>query len=230
MKSLPIIAFFMCCAFAAEQPLPGERELLGADRDARLAAIMAVFQAHPRVQARIVTRSDDLLGERIEEGELRLDRPGRLLRRFTQPALKLWSYASGQLTEYVERTRTAYIKDFTHAPRALNLLDAAVMLDFKRLEQFFDLHVYESADGTRLVCARKADDTSRVPYQRIQARLAPGGIFFHEIEYLPDSGDRTTEQYLDIQPVAAWKEDAFDLQLPSDAKRQTTAVSDSERK
>ena len=106
---------------AADEPapsaLPGEALLSPADAEKILHELPAFKDPKP-IKARIKTEVDDLLGARTDEGDLLLDRPARVLRRFTKPSLKIWLLDGTQIQEYASRTKTLYVKDFAKAPRA----------------------------------------------------------------------------------------------------------------
>lgn len=230
------VSVVICSSLRAEDVAPeaGEVKLIAADADKALAELGAAFKASPAVKGNIVTEVDDLLGKRVEEGELLLDRPGRLLRKFTKPALKIWLLDGAQLQEFAAKQKTLYVKDFAKAPKALGLIQAAVTVDTKALNNLFDIHVFRGAskDGQaplRVVLTKKAASDNPLLYKRITARIKPGELFFSQIEYVPESGDTTVEKYLNL--AAAKPTDAdFKLDLPADVIRKVENISDTDKK
>ncbi|HYF49152.1 MAG TPA: outer membrane lipoprotein carrier protein LolA [Planctomycetota bacterium] len=220
------------CAFSADDPAlkaaAGEKQLDGAATDKLLAQIAERFKKSPSIKAKILTEVDDLVGKRSEEGELLLDRPSRVMRKFTKPSQKIWVLNETYIQEYLPNRKTLYTKDFSKAPQTLSLLQSAVTLDVKALTGLFNIGVFEStkenARSYRLLLTPKADTKQPVPYKRIQARIGETGLFFHEIEYVPESGDATVEKYSDIQAVEKPKEDAFVFEVPQDVKRKTDVI------
>lgn len=210
------------------QALAGETMLAPADAEKLLSELPAFKDPQP-IKAHIKTEvADELMGARVEEGELLLDRPARVLRRFTKPSVKIWLLDGTLLSEYGAKTKKLYVKDFSQAPRALKLIQAAFTGDLKTLKELFDVFIFKgSADGQalyRFVLTRKGGTDSPALYKRIQARLYEKGLFFHEIEYVPESGDRVLERYTEIAAVAKPADKDFVLDLPDDVVRKTEVI------
>lgn len=228
-----LLAPVLCAAFSAAaaaheklKPLAGETLLTAEDAD-KLFSELPAFKNKGCLKAGIVTEVDDLLGARKEEGELLLDHGGRVLRKFTKPSLKVWLLNGAQIQEYAASRKMLYIKDFKQAPKALKLIQAAFTGDVKSLSELFDIHVFRgtaSPPGYRFVLLKKAGSENTLLYKRIEARLLADALFFHEIEYLPESGDRTVERYLNIAPVATPDDTDFKLEVPADVQRKTEVV------
>ena len=210
------------------QPLAGETMLAPAEAEKLLAELPAFKDPQP-IKAHIKTEvADELMGARVEEGELLLDRPARVLRKFTKPSVKIWLLDGTLLSEYGAKTKKLYVKDFSQAPRALKLIQAAFTGDLKTLKELFDVCIFKgSTDGQalyRFVLTRKGGGDSPALYKRIQARLYEKGLFFHEIEYVPESGDRVLERYTEIAAVAKPADKDFVLDLPEDVVRKTEVI------
>ena len=213
----------------ALKPAEGETLLNAADAAGVLAEISETFKQAPYVRAQIVTEVEDLLlGKRVEEGTLLLDRSGRVMRKFSKPAVKMWLLDAGQLQEYNPKRKTVYVKDLTQAPKALKLIQAAATADVKTLEEIFDMHVFrydkEGQKTYRLVLAAKTGGGSPMAYKWIQGRIAEKALFFEEIEYVPNAGDRTLERYKEIQSIAKPADAEFSLDAPADVKRKVDIV------
>ncbi len=212
---------------AATLAAQDETSLAPAEADVILATLPAFTNTVP-VTARIETEVDDLLGKRVEKGELLLQRPQRMLRKFTAPALKLWLLDGAQIQEYAAKSNTLYVKDFSQAPRALKLIQAACTGDLKALQGVFDVATFRGTqDGKvayRFVLTRKADAEHSAPYKRIEARLMSDAPFFHQIEYEPEDGDKIVERYSRIALAPAVSERDFTLALPADVKRKQESV------
>ena len=242
MENYLIRTFFLLLAIVAilspALALSGEDELkleagetLLPDTDAEkvLSEITATFVSNPYIKARIVTEVDDLLaGIRKDEGELLLDRAGRVMRKFTKPALKVWLLNESQIQEYSARRKTVYIKDLSKAPKTLKLLQAAATGDVKGLGEIFALHVFRSEkDGQanfRLLLSKKLANESPVSYKHIQARILQKGLFFHEIEYVPEAGDHMIERYMGIESVTKPRDEEFTLDVPADVTRKIDVI------
>lgn len=220
-------------AYSAEtdgppQPLAGETQLSPADAEKILAELSAFKDPKP-IKAHIRTEvADELLGARVEEGELLLDRPARVLRKFTKPSLKIWMLDGANLSEYGAKSKKLYIKDFSQAPRALKLIQAAFTGDLKTLKELFDVFAFKGEAGGqtvfRFVLNKKSGSDSPALYKRIQARLYEQGLFFHEIEYIPESGDRVLERYTEIAAVPKPSDKDFTLDVPADVVRKTEVI------
>ncbi len=194
-----------------------ERELTGDEAALVLGQIAENFKAHPHVKAHIRTEIDDLLGKRVEEGELLLSRPGEILRQFNRPTKKTWLLSGVQLQEYSARHKIVRIKDFSKAPAALALVQAAVTLEVKVLQAHFAIHVFVNTaqpKNLRLLLTKKTDGSALLAYKRIQVRLNLDQPLYSEIEYVPESGDRMVEYYTDIQVVPPPQAADFTLTLP----------------
>jgi hypothetical protein len=234
LRGLAALAFACGLSLAAEnndsplKPQPGET-LLAADKAQKvLADIAERFKASPAVKARVVTESDDeLLGRRKTEGELLLDRSGRVLRKFTKPA-STQVLDGDTFQEYLPKLKKLFVKDFSKAPRALRLLRAALTADLKLLSEVFEINVFEAAKGDarafRIVLLRKADANQPLPYTRIQGRIRSGALFYSEIEYLPEGSTPVLERYLDVEAIDAPKAEAFALEVPAGVTRQVDVV------
>ncbi len=216
-------------SYAAEtdgppQPLAGETQLTGAELEKILAEHPAFKDPKP-LKAHIKTEvADELLGARVEEGELLLDRPARVLRKFTKPSVKIWLLDGAQLSEYGAKTKKLYVKDFSKAPRALKLIQAAFTGDVTALKEVFDVYAFKGTSGYRFVLNRKSGGDSPALYKRIQARLEEKGLFFNEIEYLPESGDRVIERYTAIEAVAKPSDKDFALDVPADVDKKVEVI------
>lgn len=210
------------------KPLAGET-LLAADKAQKvLADIAERFKASAAVKARIVAESDDeLLGKRKSEGELLLDRSGRVLRTFSKPA-SVQLLDGDKFQEYLPKLKKLFVKDFSKAPRALRLLRAALTADLKLLGEIFEISVFEAgkddARAFRIVLLKKEDTTQPLPYTRIQGRIQFGAQFYSEIEYLPEGSTPVLERYLDVEAIDAPKAEAFALEVPAGVKRQVDVV------
>jgi len=206
---------------AAEPPAPeaGERELSAEESEKTLRAMGEAFKAHPYVRAIIKAEVEDLAGKRVEEGELLLERPARMLRKFTKPAAKAWLLDGAQISEYAPTQKTIFVKDFSNAPKALARIQAAMTGDIKALEPLFAMHIFLKPGGEgkssllRVVLDKKTGASRRL-HKRIQARIVEGGLFFDEIHYVPDEGDEVTERFSEIKEIA--KPSDADFALPNE--------------
>ena len=212
-------------AFAADKDV----ELSGAEKQRALTEL-PVFKNKGPITARIICEVDDLLGARKDEGELLLDRSGRVLRKFTRPSLKIWLLSGSQIQEYAAARKTVYVKDFSQAPNVLKLIQSAFTGDLKGLESMFELQVFrggaENAPSYRFVMTRKASVENAQLYKRIELLAHENALFFHQIEYTPESGDKTTERYLDIKAAETISDKDFTLDLPQDIQRKTENIRD----
>lgn len=209
-------------------PLAGETTLSAAELEKALAEL-PVFKDQRPLKAHIKTEmADELLGARVEEGELLLDRPSRVLRKFTKPSLKIWMLDGAQLSEYGAATKKLYVKDFSQAPKALKLIQAAFTGDMKTLKERFDVFAFKNTAGAeaayRFVLNRKAGGESPGLYKRIQAKLGEKSLFFSEIEYQPENGDRVVERYSAITAVEKPSDADFKLELPADVERKSEVI------
>jgi outer membrane lipoprotein-sorting protein len=214
---------------AAEQdvkPFPGESLLSAADADKLLTELL-VFKDKSCLKAQMVTEVDDLLGARKDEGELLLDRSGRVLRKFTKPSLKVWLLDGSQIQEYSANRKMLYVKDFKQAPKALKLIQAAFTGNVKELNELFDLHVFrstkENQNSFRFLLLKK-EKADAMLYKRIDAQVLENGLFFHQIEYLPESGDRVIERYLNITATPKPSDQDFALEVPEGVQRKTELI------
>jgi len=159
-----------------------------------------------------------------------LDRSGRLFEKFTKPAMRLKLFDDMKLHEYAGKKKVDYIKDFSRSPKTLKLIQAMMTTDIKELTGIFNIIVFNRAakDGTvgdlRLVLTQKSDDKTDLRYKFIEGRIAAKGLFFDEIQYVQDGGDRIVEHYSDIQLVDAFKDDDFKLNLPAEATSKVEVV------
>jgi hypothetical protein len=186
---------------SVNKPLDGEAQLQGNDIDKALGELAKRFKDNPNVKAHLITEADDLmLGTRKDEGEFLLDRSGRVLQKYSKPKVKLRLLDGSQLHEYAASRKMDMVKDFSKAPKALKLLQAAVTVDLKELGQLFDISVYSKGADMRLVLLPKAGAKNPLAYQYIQARVGDKDLFFNEIEYMPDSG-KIVERYSEITAV-----------------------------
>ena len=236
-KSLTVYSLIACSillglAAAGESdpaltPATDERELSSTEAERVLGLVAENFKAHPHVRAHMRTEIDDLLGQRIEEGELCLSRPDHIRRTFNQPALKVWLLNGPQLQEYSARSKMVRTKDFSKMPDALALLQAALTLDLKVLAAHFAIHMFENTGQTghlRLVLTKKPGGSRWLAYKRIQVRLALDSPLYSEIEYVPENGDRTLERYTGIQTLPAMNEQDFVLDLPAGVERKVDVL------
>jgi hypothetical protein len=216
----------------ATTPRKGEALLESADAEKVLAELSVRFKANPYLKAKMISKVDDLMGERTEEGELLLDRNGRVLRKFTKPDQKIWLLNAGQLSEYVPKLRKEVaVKDFSKAPKKLELVQAAVTMDIRPLKQFFVVSVFRGPVGAetaaqqiRLVLTKNPECKEPLPYKRIEASIAATALLFREIQYIPDQGDTVTEWYSDVQKIEKPTDDAFSGAIPADVPRKVDVV------
>jgi outer membrane lipoprotein-sorting protein len=216
----------------AQTARKGEALLDAADAEKALAGISERFKANPCVKAVMTTQVSDLMGDRAESGVLLLDRSGRVLRKFTKPDEKIWLLNGAQLSEYVPKLRREVaVKDFSKAPKVLDLLQAAVTVDVRQLKQYFLAHVFQGPAGAakdaqycRLVLVKNPECKQPLPYRRIEAQISAKGLLFREIEYIPDQGDSVIERYSDIEAVEKPKDEEFTRHIPADAPRKVDFV------
>ena len=189
--------------------LEGETLLAAADAEKALTDLATRFKASPLVKAHLITESEDLmLGTRKDEGDFLLDRSGRVLQKFSKPKVKIRLLDGSQLHEYAASRKMDMVKDFSKAPDALKLLQAAVTVNVKALGQLFDISVFSKGKDLRLVFLPKAGGKNPLAYQYIQATIGEKELFFNQIEYMPDSG-KIVEHYTDIAAVEKFKDDDF---------------------
>ncbi|HEY3325514.1 MAG TPA: hypothetical protein VGP72_33995 [Planctomycetota bacterium] len=222
---LPLFTAFCWSADSTPAPEKGETLVAAADAEKILATLPAFKDKRP-LKARIETEIDDMLGKRVDKGELLLDRPSRILRKFKKSS---WLLSGTKLQEYLIRKNIVYIKDFSKAPNTLRLLQAACTGDFKALGEIFDIATFKKeTDGKiayRFVLTRKSGSKlASSLYKRIQARVMEDGLFFHELEYDPDQGDKVVERYMDITAVEKLTDEDFSLDLPVDVRRDVQIV------
>ena len=202
----------------------GETLLTAAEVD-KVLAELPVFKHQGCIKARIVSEGEDLLGPRKDEGELILDRPTRILRKFTKPSFKFWLMDGAQLQEYAPANKVLYIKDFSAAPRKLKLVRAFFSADIKTLRESFSVWVFRRA-GERggpagLLPFRAAEQAGAEKLwscKSMQARVFDNALFFHEIQFVPKEGSATLERYFDIASVPRPSDKEFHeaLGLPAD--------------
>jgi len=223
---------------AAEGSAPaaeaGETLLSAVEVD-KVLAELPVFKNQDCIKARIVSQWEDLLGPRKDEGELFLDRPMRILRKFTKPSLKLWLMEGAQLQEYAPANKVLYIKDFSAAPRKLKLVRAFFSADIKTLSESFDVWVFrhEGERKDQPVCYRfvlmnKPGPEKVLECKSMQARVYENALFFHEIQFVPKRKEEssTLERYFDIASVPKPSDQDFHelLGLPADVVRKLEPI------
>jgi len=229
---LLMAVLFQLAAFSADDaalsPQAGETAL-STEEAAKILLTLPAFKTRHAIKARIMTEVDDLLGARVEEGTLLLDPPTSCLRKFTKPTLKVWLLNGNQIQEYTPASKKVYVKDFANAPEILRMLQAAVSGDLKTLGETFQIAVFrgtgEKGIAYRFVLTRDPENKkSSGGYKLIQARILESAPFYHEIQYVPESGDKVVERYLDIEVVAKPAEAEFNLDLPPDVARKVDVV------
>ena len=233
-------AFSLRRCVAAESSVPaaetGETLLPAGEVDKVLAELPAL-KSQGCVAARIVTDVDGLRPVKGQEGELLLDRPNRVLRKFTKPSPNFWLLDGTRLQEYVSKNNTLYINDFTLAPRKLKLIQAAFTGDLKALQGLFNIWVFKRPSAGqgkpveyRFVLMQKPEADKTLGFNKVQLRASEKDLFFHEIEIdmPPDKGDHTIERYFDIASVIRPSEKDFQeaLGLPADAAKKVEQVED----
>lgn len=209
-------------------PLEGETTLEAAEVDRVLAELPAFKNPQP-LKARIVAETDDLMGMRKEEGELLISPPSQVLRTFTKPKPKTWVLNGNLLQVYIPARKQLYVTDFSNAPKTLKRIQNAFTGDLKSLRELFNISVFSSNGGKayRFVLVPAKGD-SAAGYKRIQAKLAADALFFQEIAYEPESGDKVVEKYSAIEAVAKPAASVFELNVPDDVTRKTDKVSDTQ--
>ena len=210
------------------QPAVNEKLLDTVEADKALNELAERFKATSAIKAHMVTERDDPLGKRKEEGELLLERPDRMLRKFNKP-LKIWLLSGTSLKLYIASRKTIYVTDFSKAPKALQLVRAAMTVDVKGLTELFDVHVFKISGedpGYRLVLTKKEGANSPGGYKLIQGRIGEKALFFSQIDFVPegDASDRSVERYTQIEGVPKLPEDAFKLEAPPDVKVETETI------
>lgn len=200
-----------------------EKELPPAETESALRALAIRFQSAPAVRAKIVSEIEDLVGKRTEEGEMLIERPARVLRKFTKPTEKWWLLENGTLSEFARGQKSISVKDLTGAPNLLKQIQGAMTGDLTALAPSYAFKIFESKDGTQHLVMDRKPATSRRAYKRIEARIAPAAAFFHEIHYIPEEGDEITEKFLDIQTFKKFPD--ADFALP-EANRKVEKISD----
>lgn len=226
---LAAVLILACVARAGEPaPLDGETKLASADVD-RVLSELPAFKNPQALKAKIVAETDDLMGMRKEEGELLISPPTQVLRTFTKPKQKTWVLNGNLLQVYLPARKSLYVTDFSNAPKTLKRIQNAFTGDLKSLRELFEIHVFSSAEGKayRFVLV-PAKGESAAGYKRIQAKLAADALFFHEIAYEPESGDKVVERYSGMEAVAKPDAAAFELKVPDDVTRKVDKVSDNQ--
>jgi hypothetical protein len=233
LVSLSLLCALPAAVTAQEKAEPGEE--LVKDEAARkaLAGITESFQKQPCVRARIVSEREDLVGKRREEGEMVLQRPDRVLRRFGPPgqAVKALRLEGPLLLEYVPREKGVVPRDFGQAPKALALARAALTLDTETLAQYFAIAVFRKP-GTegrpaqwRLVLTRRPEKAELPLAPRIQARLEEGAAFFSEIWKAGEGADDyVVEKYSDLRVEKDLTDRDFDEPLLKKDRREAHVV------
>ena len=222
-------------ARAAEKAEPGEERLEDEAARQALAGIAEAFRRQPCVRARIVSEREDLVGKRREEGEMVLQRPNRVLRRFGPPgqSVKALRLDGPLLLEYVPREKGVVPRDFSQAPKALALARAALTLDTETLGQYFAVAVFRkpAAEGQparwRLVLTRRPEKAELPLAPRIQARLEEGAAFFSEIWKAGEGADDyVVEKYSDLRVEKELSDRDFDEPLLKRERREANVVSE----
>jgi hypothetical protein len=192
------------------------------------------FKRQTCVRARILSEVEDLVGKRVEKGELVLRRPDRVLRRFhnSDPKKSKASRLDGDILTFFNPARKkvkVVVRDFSHAPKALALLRAAGGLDISGWRDHFDVAGFKKAAGDgklsqwRFVLTPRKDKKTFVAkeFKRIQVRIVEGGAFFSELTQVPKSGDTgpVTERYEKIEVLDKLGDSAFkEALLETDTK------------
>lgn len=227
VRSMVLSVMFAASLLHAEssQPLAGEARLSGGDAEKILAELPAFKNPGP-LKAKMVAETDDLMGARKDQGEILIDPPSRVLRNFTKPKPKVWLLNGNVLQEYLPARKTLLTKDFSSAPQALKRIQSAFTGDLKGLRDVFDVAVFKNAekDAYRFVLVPLKSEGAM--YKRIEAKLEAKALFFHEVTYVPESGDKVVEKYTEIQAVPKPGDDAFKLSVPDDVTVKTDKVSD----
>lgn len=227
-----LTAVVLLAAFATHAgeptPLEGETKLDAAEVD-RVLAELPAFKSPKPLKARIVAETDDLMGMRKEEGELLIAPPAQVLRTFTKPKAKTWVLNGNLLQVYLPGRKQLYVTDFSNAPKTLKRIQNAFTGDLKSLRELFAISVFSSAGAkTYRFVLLPAKGESAAGYKRIQAKLAADALFFHEIAYEPESGDKVVEKYSAIEAVEKPAASVFEIQVPDDVTRKTDKVSDTQ--
>lgn len=221
------LAIFLALGAAAGEA-GAERELDKKETDSALRGIAESFNGAPRISAKIVSQIEDLAGKRTEEGVMRLERPSRMLREFFKPSMKSWLLQGAELLEFSEGRKSVSVKDLSGAPKLLKQIQGAMMGNLADLAPSYELKIFQLSEVKRrsalkLVLDKKAGVSKRL-YKRIEARIAPGELFFSEIRYIPEEGDEITEQFSEIKAVTEF--DASDFKLPKDIERKIEKISE----
>lgn len=214
-----------------------EQALDAAAQKAALASIKDTFDRHPCVRAKLVKRVEDPLGlmPSIEQGELLVKRPDRILRRYFKddaPQKAVLLQGTNSLT-YNPATKLIQVKDYAQAPKYLQLMRAGGTGDMETLQLYYDLKVFEKTGSKprqwRLVLEHKRGP---LPYKRIQARATEEQPFFSEIvyEYANEAdGDNKTETFTEIAALPDLPDKEFDDPLLQGAKEPPEAVQEIEK-
>jgi len=199
----------------------------------KVLAELPAFKNQGCIKARIVSEWEDLLGPRKSEGELLLDRPTRILRKFTRPKYSLWLMDGALLKEYLPANNALHVKDFTAAPRKLKLVRALFSADIKALRETFSVWVFrrEGAGKDQPACYRfvlitKPGTEKTLGCKSMQARAYADGLFIHEFRFVPEKGDPTLERYFDLAVVPKPADKDFQelLDLPANVVVKTMPV------
>ena len=204
-----------------------EEELNGAEAEAAVRDIAATFKDAPRIRAKIVSEIDDIAGTRSEEGVMLLERPGKLLRRFTKPRQKTWLLNGAELIEYSAGQPTAMVKDFTGAPGLLKQIQGVMSGDFAALEASYAMKIFAAGSKDKRwlrIVFDKKPGINKHNFKSIVALLGPGFKFFSTIRYIPDEGDTITEHFDDIKIVEQF--DSADFELPKGVERKVEKISE----
>jgi hypothetical protein len=220
-------------ARAAEKVEPGEERLEGDAARAALTAIGESFRKQPAFQARVIAERHELFGERREEGELLVQRPDRVLRRFGPPgkAVKAMRLEGAELLTYEPKERTVLPRDFSQAPKALALARAALTFDVEVLSQYFSVEIFRKAAAQgkpvqwRLVLVRRPEKKELPLDPRVEARLEDGAPFFHEVRRDFEGADEyLIEKYQDLRPAQKLPDQDFDEPLLKQTRKPVEKV------
>ena len=198
-----LIVSFSSVIRAADHLAPEEGEALLAEADAKtaLTEMADTFKKTPAFKAKIVSEmDDDLMGKTKKEGELIMQRPGTVLRKFAKPAAALM-VEDTFLREYDPATKHVIERDFSKAPKAMALLRAGFTLDVSVLQEYFTINVFKKGTDLRLVLIPKPDKKIPLKFDAVKVRWKSGDAFFYEVDRLPKKGSgqqRVVEKFSDF--------------------------------
>ncbi|MBE7467504.1 MAG: hypothetical protein HS116_28855 [Planctomycetes bacterium] len=234
---LPLLSAAVHAEAIQVQATQDEQALDAAAQKAALASIKGAFDRHPCVRAKLVKKVDDPLGlmPSVEQGELLVKRPDRILRRYFKndvPQKAVLLQGTNSLT-YNPATKLIQVKDYAQAPRYLQLMRAGGTGDMETLQLYYDLKVFEKTGSKprqwRLLLEHRRGP---LPYKRIQARVTEEQPFFSEIVYEYGNaadGDNKTETFTEIAALADLPDKAFDDPMLRGAKEPPEAVQEIEK-